>query len=41
MVPLVVIARAKGRGHLTVPDPGHFPQEQQPDLLGEAVLGLG
>ncbi|MEU6177359.1 haloalkane dehalogenase [Streptomyces coeruleorubidus] len=34
------IPGAKGRGHLTVPDAGHFLQEQQPDLLVEAILDL-
>lgn len=35
------IPGAKGWGHLTVPDAGHFLQEQQPDLLVEAILSLG
>jgi haloalkane dehalogenase len=32
---------AKGQNHVTVPDAGHFLQEQQPDLLVEAILNLG
>jgi haloalkane dehalogenase len=32
---------AKGRDHLTAPDAGHFLQEQQPDLLVDAILSLG
>ncbi|WP_050800065.1 hypothetical protein [Streptomyces himastatinicus] len=32
---------AQGRDHVTVPDAGHFLQEQQPDLLVDAILGLG
>jgi haloalkane dehalogenase len=32
---------AKGRDHVTVPDAGHFLQEQQPDLLVDAILSLG
>ncbi|WP_218780760.1 haloalkane dehalogenase [Streptomyces caniscabiei] len=32
---------AKGQKHVTVPDAGHFLQEQQPDLLVEAILSLG
>ncbi|MEV0220079.1 haloalkane dehalogenase [Streptomyces sp. NPDC050704] len=32
---------ARGRDHVTVPDAGHFLQEQQPDLLVDALLGLG
>lgn len=32
---------AKGRDHVTVPDAGHFLQEQQPDLLVDAILGVG
>ncbi|MFJ8002655.1 hypothetical protein ACIQ7D_37090 [Streptomyces sp. NPDC096310] len=32
---------AQGRNHMTIPDAGHFLQEQQPDLLVEAILDLG
>ena len=32
---------AQGRDHVTVPDAGHFLQEQQPDLLVDAILSLG
>jgi haloalkane dehalogenase len=31
----------QGRDHVTVPDAGHFLQEQQPDLLVDAILSLG
>jgi haloalkane dehalogenase len=32
---------AKGQNHVTVPDAGHFLQEQQPDLLVKTILSLG
>ncbi|MGP4084820.1 alpha/beta fold hydrolase [Streptomyces sp. KR55] len=32
---------AQGRDHVKVPDAGHFLQEQQPDLLVDAILSLG
>ncbi|MGI5430298.1 haloalkane dehalogenase [Streptomyces sp. CA-179760] len=32
---------AQGPDHVTVPDAGHFLQEQQPDLLVKAILSLG
>jgi haloalkane dehalogenase len=31
---------AQGREHVTVPAAGHFLQEQQPDLLVDAILSL-
>ncbi|MDX1511231.1 MAG: haloalkane dehalogenase [Nitriliruptorales bacterium] len=31
---------AQGREHVTVPEAGHFLQEQQPDLLVDLILGL-
>jgi haloalkane dehalogenase len=31
---------AQGRDHVTVPAAGHSRQEQQPDLLVDAILGL-
>jgi haloalkane dehalogenase len=31
----------QGRDHLTVPNAGHFLQEQQPELLVDAILSLG
>lgn len=34
------IPGAKGWGHVTAPDAGHFAQEQQPDLLVDAILSL-
>lgn len=35
------IPGAKGQNHVTVPDAGHFLQEQQPDLLVKTILSLG
>jgi haloalkane dehalogenase len=32
---------SRGRDHMTIPDAGHFLQEQQPDLLVDAILSLG
>ena len=32
---------ARDQDHVTIPDAGHFLQEQQPDLLVKAVLSLG
>ncbi|GGZ68434.1 hypothetical protein [Streptomyces bluensis] len=35
------IPGARKQDHVTVPDAGHFLQEQQPDLLVDTILSLG